>query len=89
MTKTAHRKARIRMQFEKVQLEALRRLSAETGRPLVDLVHEGMELYLNSRKCTTREELIQRARLAAGKFSSGKKDISVAHDRHLAEIFRN
>lgn len=75
------------MQFEKHQLQALRQISSETGRSIADLVREGVDLYLQARKRPSRQELIERARRAAGKFSSGKKDISVNHDRYLAEAY--
>jgi len=48
-----------------------------------------VDLYLNTRKRASREDLIERARRAAGKFSSGKRDISINHDRYLAEAFRD
>jgi len=78
---------RTQVQFEKHQLQALRQISSETGRSIADLVREGVDLYLQARKRPSRQELIERARRAAGKFSSGKKDISVNHDRYLAEAY--
>ena len=71
------------------QLAALRRLSAESGRSISDLVREGVETVLGARRGPDRAERIGRALRVAGRFCSGTKDGSAQHDRYLAEAFRN
>jgi len=78
---------RTQVQFTGQQIDALRRLSAETGDSIAELVRQGMEEYLTKHPQPSREELIQRALRAMGKGSSGCKDISRNHDRYLAEIY--
>jgi len=79
---------RIQVQFEESQLWSLRQLSSETGRTISDLIREGIGLFLSARKSVSKEEQIQRALRAAGKFSSGAHDASAGHDRYLAKAFR-
>jgi hypothetical protein len=71
------------------QLAALRHLSAESGRSISDLVREGVETIIDARHGLNRAERIRRALRALGRFSSGTKDGSAQHDRHLTEAFRN
>ena len=78
---------RTQIQLTKQQLDTLRVLSAATGRPVAELVRLGVELYLSSQHRPSRKEQIDRALKAIGKFSSGRNDVSVHHDRYLAEAF--
>jgi hypothetical protein len=48
----------------------------------------GVELYLSSQRRPSRKDQIERARSIAGRFSSGMKDVSTHHDRHLAGAFK-
>jgi len=78
---------RTQVQLTGRQLDALRSLSAETGKSIAELVRLGVELYLDSQRRPSRADQIERARRIAGRFSSGKKDVSTHHDGYLAEAF--
>ena len=78
---------RTQVQLTDRQLEALRHDSAATGRSVADLIRQGVDQYLAGRSDLGREERIERAIGVAGKFSSGRSDVSANHDRHLAEAF--
>jgi hypothetical protein len=78
---------RTQVQLTDAQLEALRQASAATGRSVADLIREGVDQYLAGRGEPGRQERIERAINVAGKFSSGRNDVSSNHDRHLAEAF--
>ena len=78
---------RTQVQLTHEQLGALRRISAETGRSVADLVREGVKLYLEAQKRPPREELARRALSVVGRCSSGLGDVSENHDRYLAEDF--
>jgi predicted DNA-binding protein len=67
------------------QLQALRQLSAASGRSVADIIRQSVELYLSTQRRTSRAEQVQRALQAAGRFSLGTADGSADHDRHLAE----
>jgi hypothetical protein len=78
---------RTQVQLTDRQLEALRQASAATGRSIADLIRQGVDQYLAGRSELGREERIERAIKVAGRFSSGRTDVSADHDRHLAEAF--
>lgn len=70
------------------QLDALRRLSTETGQSIAELVRKGVDVYLNSQHRPSRKEQIERALRDTRRFSSGLRDVSRNHDRYLAEDFK-
>ena len=78
---------RTQIQLTEAQLQALQRVSAETGESIAALIREGVELYLRTRLGANRQDQIERALRVAGKFSSGTKDTSTEHDRYLTETF--
>jgi Arc/MetJ-type ribon-helix-helix transcriptional regulator len=79
---------RTQVQLTEQQLESLKRASAETGKSVAELVRLGVELYLDSQKKPDMRAIRERARLAAGKFSSGSpNNVSERHDEYLDEAF--
>ena len=78
---------RTQVQLTDQQLKALRHASTTTGKSVANLIRQGVDQYLAGRSDFGREERIERAIAVAGKFSSGRRDVSVNHDRHLAEAF--
>ena len=79
---------RTQIQLTDGQIKALRHVSAATGRSIADLIRQGVDEYLAGRSEIGREERIERAIRVAGRFSSGRTDVSANHDGHLAEAFR-
>jgi hypothetical protein len=79
---------RTQIQLTESQLKDLRQVSSATGKSIAALIRQGVALYLSTHRRASREEQVQRALRAAGKFSSGAKDTSTDHDRYLAEAFR-
>lgn len=78
---------RTQVQLTEEQIGSLRRLSAETGRSMANLVREGVDLYLKTRLGPSREELVRRALSIAGKYASGPGDVAQNHDQYLADAF--
>jgi hypothetical protein len=78
---------RTQVQLTEPQLEALREASATTGRSIADLIREGVDKYLAGRSGLGREERIERAIDIAGRFASGRTNVSANHDSYLAEAF--
>ena len=78
---------RTQVQLTDRQLRALRNASSATGRSIADLIREGVDRYLAGQSEAGQEERIERAAKVAGKFSSGRNDISINHDKYLAEAF--
>lgn len=79
---------RTQVQLTEDQLQALRRLSANTGKSTAELIRNGIDQYLAGRRAATVEDRTERAIRVAGRFSSGVTDVSADHDRHLAEAFK-
>ena len=78
---------RTQVQLTEGQLESLRQASAATGRSVADLIRQAVDQYLAGRSELGREERIERAIKVAGRFSSGRTDVSANHDKHLADAF--
>lgn len=78
---------RVQVQFTEPQLAALKRLSAEQGRSVSDLVREAVDRLVAERP-DRDAELRRRALALVGKFDSGRTDVSRHHDEHLSEAFR-
>jgi hypothetical protein len=70
------------------QLQALRRLSASTGKSTAELIRNGIDQYLAGRRTATAEDRTEKAIRVAGRFSSGLADAGSGHDRHLSEAFK-
>ncbi len=78
---------RAQVQFTEPQIQALRQLSRQTGKSIADLVRQSVELYLRAQRRPTRAELVKRALSVVGMSSSGLSDVSVNHDKYLAEDY--
>jgi hypothetical protein len=78
---------RTQIQFTTEQLNRLRQLSATTGRSIADLTRDAVEDYIARMGGPDRQRQIQQARIIAGKFASGKQDVSVNHDEYLVGAF--
>jgi hypothetical protein len=76
---------RTQVQLTEVQIEVFRRLAALKKKSVADLVRQSVELYLD-RESPSGDAL--RALAVVGKFSSGSRDGSSRHDRHLVSGYR-
>ena len=79
---------RTQVQLQPEQLTALRRLSAATGKSIAELIRDSLDHYLPGKHLPSAQERIERAIRVAGRFASGRGDVSSEHDRHLAEAYR-
>ena len=79
---------RTQVQLTEEQVRALRQLAIQKKRSLADLVRESVELFLTQESQPGKALRIERARQAAGRFSSGDASGSSEHDRHLSEAYR-
>lgn len=78
---------RTQIQLTKEQARALKELAAQQNVSMAELIRRSVDALIRSSARETTEDPWERARRAAGKFHSGKSDISVNHDRYLAEDF--
>ncbi len=73
---------RTQIQLTKDQLRALKKLAAERGQSMADLIRRAVDRLV--REAGERK---RRALAAAGRFRSGIANLSADHDRHLDEAF--
>ncbi|MBI4729601.1 MAG: ribbon-helix-helix domain-containing protein [Acidobacteria bacterium] len=78
---------RTQVQFTEEQGRRLRRLAAEMGVSVSELVRRGVELLLRSEEEPPGADVHERALAAVGRFRSGCRDIAAEHDRYLDEAF--
>jgi glutamate formiminotransferase len=78
---------RTQVQLTETQLAKLRKIAAESGQSIAEIVRLGVELYLQSQERPNREAMRERALRSIGKFKSGLSDVGRNHDRYLAEDF--
>lgn len=76
---------RTQIQLTEEQSEGLRRLAAEAGVSMAELVRQAVDRLLRSGGAPDRREIVRRSLAAIGSFSSGDPDIAVDHDRHFVE----
>lgn len=73
------------VQLAEKDLAELRRLAAQEGISVSELVRRGVKQLLAEQQQEAPAERWRRARELAGKFHSGKRDIGRKHDEYLAE----
>jgi len=76
---------RTQIQFDKEDLEALRRIAAEEGVSLSELVRREMKRKIAEPHRPSREELWERASKVIGKYRSGVTDLGRRHDDYFVE----
>ncbi len=79
---------RTQVQLPEEQVSRLKAKALEEGTSLAELVRRAVERYLAEEENGGYEERARRALEAVGRFASGAKDVSEAHDRYLEEAFR-
>ncbi len=78
---------RTQIQLTEEQANSLKRLANKLHISLAELVRQGVDTILRSSGETTGEERKRRAIAAAGRFRSGRQDLSTKHDMYLAKAF--
>jgi hypothetical protein len=78
---------RTQIQLTEAQAEALRRLAAERGVSMAELVRQSVDDLLRRSDAVDRREVRRRAIAAAGTMNSGIPDLARRHDEYLAEAY--
>jgi metal-responsive CopG/Arc/MetJ family transcriptional regulator len=78
---------RTQIQLAEEQSRELDKLAAERHTSVAELIRQAAEDLLRETSTPSRAERTARARAAAGRFRSGKRDLSTAHDDDLSEIY--
>jgi hypothetical protein len=78
---------RTQIQLTDNQMKKLKKLSADQGISVAELIRRSVDQYLRSPVIISDEERQKRALSITGKFHSGRTDISTNHDKYLDEIY--
>ena len=76
---------RTQIQLTEEQARSLKRLAAARQVSIAQLIRQGVDTVLQSGMGIDLDEKRRRAVAAAGRFRSGRRDISQKHDTYLAE----
>lgn len=75
---------RTQIQITAEQARGLKRLAATEEVSMAELIRRAIDSWLDARRQSSRDDVRQRARAAAGRLSADVPDLSTGHDDHLA-----
>jgi hypothetical protein len=78
---------RTQIQLTEEQAKALKKMAASRHLSNAELIRRAVDSMIKSGPAADPEERRKRAIDIAGKFSSGKSDVSRKHDKYLTEAF--
>jgi 16S rRNA U516 pseudouridylate synthase RsuA-like enzyme len=78
---------RTQIQLTEKQAKAVKKMASAQGVSVAELIRRAVDNIVNSSTIADTEERKRRALEIAGKFRSGKRDVSKAHDAYLAEAY--
>lgn len=78
---------RTQIQLTAEQAKALKKLAASRHLSIAELIRQGVDVILRSNVIIDAEEKRKRAIAIAGRFRSGRRDVSKEHDKYLSEAF--
>jgi hypothetical protein len=76
---------RTQIQLTDRQARSLRKLAQRCGVSVAELVRRGVDQVLASGPSGGADHKKRKAIAAAGRFRSGRRDVSVRHDHYLSE----
>jgi predicted transcriptional regulator len=79
---------RTQIQLSEQQASRLKKIAMARHMSIAELIRRAVDAMLATGPAVDVEEKRKRALSAAGRFSSGKRDISKSHDSYLAEAYR-
>jgi predicted DNA-binding protein len=78
---------RTQIQLTEEQAERLRRLAVQRGVSMAEIVRAAVDRYMEEVSATDEAQMDARAMAVIGRFASGSRDGSAAHDRYLYDAF--
>jgi 16S rRNA U516 pseudouridylate synthase RsuA-like enzyme len=78
---------RTQIQLTEGQARALKRIATSRHLSVAELIRRAIDNMIKTSTSADPEERLRRALEIAGKFSSGKRDISRKHDVYLSESY--
>ena len=78
---------RTQIQLTEEQASRVKQIASSRGVPMAEVIRDAVEAAIAAGTGPAFEERCNRALEIAGRFRSGKKDISRKHDSYLTEAF--
>ena len=78
---------RTQIQLTEEQAKALKKMAASRHLSSAELIRRAVDIMIKSGPTADPEESRKRALEIAGRFSSGKSDVSKKHDKYLTDAF--
>jgi hypothetical protein len=78
---------RTQIQLREDQAKALKRIAASRHLSVAELIRRAIDAMIKTSAAVDPEVRLKRSLEIAGKFSSGKRDISKKHDVYLSESY--
>jgi hypothetical protein len=78
---------RTQIQLTEEQAKTLKRIAASRHLSVAELIRRAIDTMIKTSTSVDPEERLKRSLEIAGKFSSGKRDISKKHDVYLSESY--
>ena len=79
---------RTQIQLKEEQVTALKKIAAAKQSSIAELIRKAVDNIIKTGAVPDYEERRKRAIDIAGRFRSGKQDISLHHDKYLAEAYK-
>ena len=79
---------RTQIQLKEEQMNALKKIAVAKNSSIAELIRTAVDNIIKSGTVPDSEERRKRAIQIAGKFRSGKRDISLRHDKYLVEAYK-
>jgi hypothetical protein len=76
---------RTQIQLTEMQARAVKKAAMEEGTSVAEVIRRAVEKMVESKPKMNAQKKIKRAIAIAGKFRSGKRNVSRKHDQYLAE----
>lgn len=78
---------RTQIQLTEAQAKSLQELAARQGVSMAELIRRSVDNYIKNYNGCARQDLIERAKEAAGKYHAAEADLAKSHDLYLAKDF--
>jgi len=78
---------RTQIQLTEDQAKALKKIAAARQLSVAELIRRAVDTMIKTSTAADPEDRMKRALDIAGKFTSGKSDVSKRHDAYLAESY--
>ncbi len=79
---------RTRIRLTEKQYEQLKDASHKKNVSVAELIRKGIDAYMSREAMPSNSDIRRRAGQIAGKYRSGKGDLSTSHDKYLAETLK-